>query len=234
MESMPNKITPLIRTAGCVNSVSTPRLTYSTTSELSTNRSSSSSTASGSGLQLPSKEKPTDINLGSGHGPVSGYRQIIDREPPPISVQKPEHDQEAPRPFQSGTLVIKIGASMKALNSTPKHSVDALTTQVHDCSGALLDSDSDQESLSSRYDLQSEHSSMHHGSKMTPASQQALPPPVDIESICLSLEKYDKPRRILRLSSGLSLAHISMHGCIDRVNLSPLRSLKYPFEIYVH
>ncbi|KAF7973226.1 hypothetical protein HWV62_15835 [Athelia sp. TMB] len=50
-----------------------------------------------------------------------------------------------------------------------------------------------------------------------------LSPPKAMVMARLCLNKRDKSRRFLRLSSGQSFLHLSMHGLIDKVHLSQLR-----------
>jgi hypothetical protein len=48
---------------------------------------------------------------------------------------------------------------------------------------------------------------------------------LDLETMRMSLDSHDKSRRILQISSG-SLIHATMHGFLNRVDLSPLRFWK--------
>jgi hypothetical protein len=63
--------------------------------------------------------------------------------------------------------------------------------------------------------------SLHSSWSLSPLGMQHSPV-VNMETVRVPLDKHDKSRRILQLSKD-SLIHATMHGFINRVDLSPLR-----------
>jgi len=71
---------------------------------------------------------------------------------------------------------------------------------------------------------------LHNSRSSSPFGVQHNPV-VNAETIRVPLDRHDRSRRILQLSKG-SLVHVTMHGFINRVDLSPLRlgKLSYALE----
>lgn len=139
----------------------------------------------------------------------------------------------APHPFQSGNLLIQSeflelintpDECQSAPTSLPLRSGIPLKTLAEPT--ALLTSATEGTQIHPQDGRRFSSSSPHRRAT-------SLPPSESMDIVQLYLTRYDKSRRIFRPSSSQSLVHISMHGYIDKVNLSPLRSCTQLFSISV-
>lgn len=138
----------------------------------------------------------------------------------------------APHPFQSGSLLIKSELLEKssaadeyqsAPASLPLSSNTSLKTLAEPA--ALLIDTTEGTPMHPQDGRRFASSSPHQRAR-------SLPPPEAMDIVQLYLTRYDKSRRIFCPSSSQSLVHISMHGFIDKVDLSPLRSHTKVFSIF--
>ena len=160
-------------------------------------------------FQSPGPTEPAvaiNAQLASQSLPVSKISRQI------VSSAAPIH---APHPFQSGRLVVQ--SKILAQDSTPDEDREQsmLPSPPRNSDKALAESATPIAINNKRAQAEVPDGPCLESTMVSPPKAMVM--------IQLCLNKRDKSRRFLRFSPGQSLLHLSMHGFIDKVHLSPLR-----------